>query len=427
MMNELVFAIVGAGSSYTPEIVERLAGMRQALPATKLVLMDINPARLETVAGFCRRFAAHLELPLQIETTTDLRQAVASARFVIVQVRVGGNAQRVLDEKIPLKYGIIGQETTGPGGMFKALRTIPVILEIARAVEALNPNALIINYANPTGLNAEAVQRFTAANFVGLCSGAFFPRDAISQALGVPKESVYYDYFGLNHLNFAYHLSVNGRPLSEAEFERVAESIYGGHAVASGLIKTLRLLPSPYLQYYFHRRRSLAEAQQKEHTRGEVVQLLEQEVFAAYADPAQAAKPAALSRRGGGGYSEIALDVADACYNNLGKTIIVNAANRGAAPFLPADAALEMPCLVNAAGVRPLVIPDIPRSIWGLVAAVKNYEQLVVEAACTGDRETALQALLAHPLVGDYEAAVPLLEEMLEANRAFLPQFFPQG
>lgn len=425
-MQELSISLIGAGSSYTPEIIERLAAMRAALPVRRLVFMDINPERMEIVAGFCRRFARHLDLQVSIETTTDLRHAVREAAFIITQVRVGGNAQRTLDEKIPLKYGIIGQETTGPGGMFKALRTIPVMVEIARAVEQENPDAWIVNYANPTGLNAEAVQKATCAHFVGLCSGAFFPRDAVASTLEVPKESVSYDYFGLNHLNFGYNLTISGRPLTDEEFDRVAKRIYGGHAVDADLIRQLRLLPSPYLQYYFHRRRAVEEACHKEHTRGEVVQALEKEIFAAYADPAQETRPEALSRRGGGGYSEIALDVIDAIYNNRGRKIIVNTANHGAVPFLPADASLEMPCMLDAAGIHPLVIPDIPRSIWGLVAAVKNYEQLAVDAALTGDRKTALLALLAHPLVGDYEVAQPLLEEMLAANRAYLPQFFKE-
>lgn len=424
-MTDLVFSIIGAGSSYTPEIIERLSVLRAELPVKRLILMDIHPGRLETVGGFCRRFARHLGLDLAIETTTDLRRAAAEAAFIITQVRVGGNAQRVLDEKIPLKYGVIGQETTGPGGMFKALRTIPVMLEIARTVESLNPGAWIINYANPTGLNTEAVQRHTHANFLGLCSGVYFPRDAVAGALEVEPGRVSYDYFGLNHLNFGYNLKVDGRSLSTAEFERVANQLYGGHTVESALIKSLGMIPSPYLQYYFHRRARVEEAGRKEHTRGEVVQALEGEIFAAYADPRQETKPEALAKRGGGGYSEIALEVIDAIYNNRGKRVIVNSANRGAVPFLPPDAVLEMPCLLDAAGVHPLVCPQIPETVWGLVAAVKNYEQMVVQAAVSGERETALLALLAHPLVGDHDVAVPLLEELLEANRAYLPQFFP--
>jgi 6-phospho-beta-glucosidase len=422
-VEKLKIAIIGAGSSYTPEIVERLAGLQDRLPVAELAFMDIHRERMETVAGFCRRFLNHLGCAIPIHTTLDRQAAITGAHFIITQVRVGGNQQRVLDEKIPLKYGLIGQETTGPGGMFKALRTIPVMLDIARTVEGVNPEAWIINYANPTGLNAEAVLKYTKARFVGLCSGAFFPRWAVHRALGAPPESVSYDYFGLNHLNFAYNLTVHGRALTEEEFDRVAEGATWG-AVAPALVKTLRLIPSPYLQYFFHRSKTVAEAAKKERTRGEEVQRLEAEIFRAYADPQQVAKPEALAKRGGGGYSEIALGVIEAISHDLGKVIIVNSANRGAVPSLPGDAVLELPCVVGAAGFTPLVQPDIPKAVWGLVAAVKNYEQLTVEAAVTGDRRIALQALLAHPLVGDYEVAVKLLDEMLKANREFLPQFF---
>jgi 6-phospho-beta-glucosidase len=420
MSSKLKIAVVGAGSSYTPEIVERLASLRQRLPVDELAFMDIQPERMETVAAFCRRFLDHHGYKLNITTTTQRPRALDGAQFVITQLRVGGNAQRVLDEKIPLRYGIIGQETTGPGGMFKALRTIPVMLEIARDVERLNPQAWIINYANPTGMNAEAVQRYTRANFVGLCSGGYVPRDATAAALGVDPASVTYDYYGLNHLNFAYNIRVAGRPLSDAEFDQIAALSPVDHA----LIKQLKLFPSPYLQYFFHRRHKVAEAQSRPTTRGEDVQALETEVFTAYADPSQSAKPAALSKRGGGGYSEIAIGVIDAIYNDTCQVIIVNTAHLGAAPRLPVSAVLELPCLVSAAGIRPLVQPEPPAAVWGLIASVKNYEQLAVEAAVTGDRGLALEALLAHPLVGDYETAQALLVEMLEANRAFLPVFY---
>jgi 6-phospho-beta-glucosidase len=421
-MENLKIAIIGAGSSYTPELIERLAALKDRLPVGELAFMDIHPQRMEVIANFCRRFMQHLGHEIPIHTTTDRKEAIAGAQFVVTQVRVGGNAQRVLDEKIPLKYGIIGQETTGPGGMLKALRAIPVMLDIARDVEQTNPQAWIINYANPTGLNAEAVLTHTRARFVGLCSGVFGPRHAASQALGVSPESIHYDYFGLNHLNFAYNLSVKGRRLSQAEFERVAQAA-GGEADRE-LIQTLGLIPSGYLRYFFHRAQMVAEAQARPLTRGEIVQKLEQEVFRAYADPQQFTKPEALSKRGGGGYSEIALGVIEALYANLGKVEIVNTANRGAVSFLPDEAVLEMPCTINAAGIFPLAQPEIPKAVWGLVAAVKNYEQLTVAAAVTGDRKLALQALLAHPLVGDWDVAGKLLKEMLEANRAYLPQFF---
>ena len=421
-MNTLKIAVIGAGSSYTPEIIEEIHQRRDRFPVAQITLMDIDPERLSVMLGFCRRFATYLGCDIQIEATANQQEAIREARFVLTQIRVGGNAQRIQDEKIPLKYGVIGQETTGPGGMFKALRTIPPMLEIARDIEAVNPNAWIINYANPTGMIAEAVLKNTSVPIAGLCAGGNFPRDHVAEALDASPEDVYYNYFGLNHLNFGYNLRVKGQPLTEEEYDRVlAVSTWG--SVQPDLIRILKLVPSPYLQYYFHQERCVQDAQNKPLSRGQQVQLVEKEVFAAYADPHQVTKPEALNKRGGGGYSKIALDVMEAAYNNQDKVIVINALNQGAVPYLPDDAVIEVPCLVNASGIFALRQPDIPKTVWGLIAAVKNYEQLVVEAAITGAQDTALLALLAHPLVGDYEKAKALLADMLEVNREFLPQF----
>jgi len=423
-MKPLKIAVIGAGSSYTPEIIEELTRRREKLPVTHITLMDIDPHRLEIMEGFCRRFAAHLGSDLQIEATLDRQEALSGARFVLTQIRVGGNAQRILDEKIPLKYGVIGQETTGPGGMFKALRTIPPMVEIAQDVEKYCPQAWIINYANPTGMIAEAVHRRSKVTIAGLCAGGYFPRDHAVQALGVSPESVQYNYFGLNHLNFGYNLQVDGISLTDEQFDQVLAAATWG-SVAAELLHNLRLVPSPYLRYYFHREQAVADAAAKPLTRGEQVQQIEQEVFQAYADPTQTTKPEALKQRGGGGYSEIALNVMEAAYTNQPQWIVINAPNGGAVAGLPEEAVLEVPCMVNASGIFPLRQANIPKSVWGLVAAVKNYEQLTVEAALSGNRDTALLALLAHPLVGDYHKAEAILAEMLEANRQFLPQFYP--
>jgi len=422
-MQNVKLAIIGAGSSYTPELIEGLVQEKESLPVGEIAFYDIDEERLEVMTAFCRRYLKHLGHNIPITPTTDRLEAIQGARFVDVQIRVGGNAQRVLDERIPLKYGIVGQETTGPGGMLKALRTIPVMLEIARDVERYSPDAWIINYTNPTGLVTEAVTKYTQAQIAGLCSGGLFPQWRASDALNVPPESIRYDYVGLNHLNFTFNITVDGRPLNEEEFDRVADRASWG-AIDPGLIKTLRLIPSPYLQYYFHTSKKINEAVEKEYTRGEEVQRLEAEVFAAYADPDQKAKPEALARRGGGGYSEIALAVMQAIHNNREKIIVVNVPNRGAVRGLPDDAVVEIPCAVDAAGIHGLSVPEVPSTVWGIIAAVKNYEQLAVEAAVKGSRELALMALLAHPLVQDYEIARPLLDELLEANRPYLPTFF---
>jgi 6-phospho-beta-glucosidase len=421
--DKMKIAVIGAGSSYTPELVEGLLQRQAALPVGELALMDVDPARLEVMAGFLTRFLRSRGAGIPITTTENRLEAIRDARFILVQIRVGGNRQRALDEKIPLKFGLVGQETTGAGGMLKAFRTIPVLLALAREVEQTNPQAWIVNYTNPTGMVTEAVTQATRARIAGLCSGGLFPAWYASKALSVPASAIGYDYVGLNHLNFAYRFSVDGRPLSEAEFERVAE-VAGRGAVDPELIKTLRMVPSPYLQYFFHTTRWVDGARERGQTRAEQVLQLEEEIFRSYADESTASLPEALKRRGGGGYSEVALSLMEAIHRDLDREMIVNVPNKGAVQGLPDEAVVEIRCRVNAAGIQGLPVGEMPGAVWGLVAAVKNYEQLAIQAAQTGSRETALLALLAHPLVREYEIARPLLDEMLEANRPFLPQFF---
>ena len=202
MDNRLKLTIVGAGSSYTPELLEELANYKERLPVKEVMLYDINNKRLEIMEGFCRRFADHLGLPVEIRSTDCLEKALEGAQFVDTQIRVGGNKQRVKDEKIPLKYGLVGQETTGAGGMMKAFRTIPVMLEVARTMEKVSPDGWLINYTNPTGLITEAVTKYTKAKIAGFCSGGIFPKMWAKKALGIDYQRVQYDYVGLNHLNF---------------------------------------------------------------------------------------------------------------------------------------------------------------------------------------------------------------------------------
>ncbi|HWI65101.1 MAG TPA: 6-phospho-beta-glucosidase, partial [Symbiobacteriaceae bacterium] len=395
-MKDLTVCIIGAGSSYTPELIEGFAAVRESLPVREIRLMDIDERRLEIMAGFCRRFAEHLGLPVTITATTDRRRAIEGADFINTQIRVGGNAARVRDEKIPLKYGLIGQETTGAGGFMKGLRSIPVMLEIARDVERYSPDAWIINYTNPTGLVAEAVTRYSRAKIAGLCSGGLFPQLWTARALGVDPASVRYDYVGLNHMNFAYNVTVAGRLITDAEFDLIADRVW---SVDHDLIRQLRLLPSPYLQYFFHTAARVREMQQAPRTRGEEVLLLEEEVFAGFADPTCCTKPEALKKRGGGGYSQVALSIMNAIARNDDTWAVVNVPNNGTVSFLPDNAAIETACLVNASGIKPLALGEVPGAVRGIISAVKNYEQLAVEAAVTGDRRTALLALLAHPLV----------------------------
>lgn len=419
-MEGIKLTIVGAGSSYTPELLEELAGFQDRLPVRQIMLYDIDEKRLEIMLGFCRRFAEKLGLRAEILSTTRLEEALEDADFVDTQIRVGGNAQRVLDEKIPLKYGLVGQETTGAGGMMKAFRTIPVMLEVARTMERVSPDGWIINYTNPTGLITEAVTRYTGAKIAGFCSGGIFPKMWAKRALGVPYSAVQYDYVGLNHLNFMSNLTINGRPVTDEEFMAIARE---NDSVNPDLIRLLGVLPSPYLQWYYQTQEKIDKIFADGYTRGEYVQKLEKQVYAAYADPNNCDKPPVLAQRGGGGYSEVAIGFVNAVYNNVDTQMVVNVPNWGAVSFLPDSAVVEIGCLVNKTGMHPLHVAQVPPMCWGLISAVKNYEQLAVEAAVEGSITKMKWALLAHPLVRQYDLVEKLVPELLEANRAFLPQF----
>ncbi|MGI5899163.1 MAG: 6-phospho-beta-glucosidase [Christensenellales bacterium] len=417
----LKITVVGAGSSYTPEIIEGLCSRKETIPIREISLYDINAQRLEIMAAFCRRYAAHMGYEVNITSTTDRKEALIGADFVNVQIRVGGNSARIVDEAIPKKYGIIGQETTGLGGMMKAFRTIPVMLDIAREVEELCPNAWIVNYTNPTGLVAEAVTKHTNAKIAGLCAGGFFPRDLVCRHLGFEPDQITYDYFGLNHLNFGYNMMVGNRPLTRQEFETFADR---QPRYDPELLKTLGMFLTPYLRWYYNTGELMQRQQSEEKSRGQLVLEIEKEIFDALSDPECVTKPEALKRRGGGGYSDIAVGIIEAMHTNTERWMVINVPNKGTVSFLPDDAVIETGCLVSAAGIRPLKLISIPESVWGLVCMVKNYEQLAVKAAVTGDVTTARLALMSHPLVRDYDIIVPMLDEMLEANRAYLPQFF---
>lgn len=414
------FTIVGAGSSYTPELLDEMAVRKDSLPVKEIVLYDIDEKRLDIMHGFCERFAKKLSLDVKIRQTLDLDDALYGADFVDTQIRVGGNAQRVKDEKIPMKYGLVGQETTGAGGMMKAFRTIPVMLNVAERMEKLAPNGWIINYTNPTGLVTEAVTRFTKANIAGFCSGGIFPKMWAKSSMGIDYNRVQYDYVGLNHMNFISNITIDGRPLTEEEFNTLAEV---NSEVNPELSRLFGVLASPYLQYYYHTTKKVNSMLAAPQTRGEYVQDLEKEVYDAYADPNNFDKPAALAKRGGGGYSEVAMNFVNAVYNNIDTEMVVNVPNNGAIDFLPDSAVVEIPCLVNKRGMSPLHVGKVPPMCWGLIAAVKNYEQLAVEAAVEGSVDKMKMALLAHPLVREYELVEKLVPELLEANKAYLPQF----
>ena len=413
--------VIGAGSPYTPELLEKFSELGERFPVTEIALYDINPKRLEVMEGFSRRYAQKHGLRADIRAHSGLDSAVSGADFINVQIRVGGNPARVQDEKIPLSMGFIGQETTGPGGFLKALRTVPEMLKIARCIEKEAPDGWLINYTNPTGIVGQALADFSQVKYTALCAGGIRTQWRCAEALGVDAEDVRYDIFGLNHLNYAYNIRVRGRPITPEEFARVAATV---PEVGVEIQEKIGAIISGYLQYYYHRSHKIEALLSQPQTRGEQVLALEKELYDDFNNPSYSDKPPALQKRGGGGYSAVAARVMNAIWNNVDTWCVTNLPNQGTFRCLPDSAVIETAVLVNASGIKPLAAAQPPESVWGLVGMVKNYEMLTARAAVTGDRDTALLALTHHPLVCDYDRAKELLERMLEANREYLPAFF---
>ena len=410
--------IIGAGSSYTPELVDGLLRRYEELPVTELCLTDISEARLSILGGLTRRMVAASGLPVTVSATLDRRRALDGAAFVNALIRVGGMDARVQDERIPLKYGLVGQETTGPGGMMKALRTIPAMLDVARDMVEFCPDAWLINYTNPSGIIAEALGKHSHVRYVGLCSGPVHWIQAILDAMGVARERANVDWLGLNHLGFAVRVWVDGHEATSHAVDAVADR----WGLDAEWMRVLGVVPASYLSYYYHRGRLVEEASRPGfRTRGEQVKEIEAELLRQYGDPELAGKPALLQKRGGGGYADVALASMLAIHHNKGERQIVQVLNQGALDDLPFDASVEITCVVDRMGPHPLRLGAIPLPIRGLIQAVKAYESLTVQAAVECDRRVAMQALMAHPLVPSWEVAKPLLDELLAANRPWIP------
>ncbi len=423
-MSELKVAVIGGGSTYTPELVEGFIRRRDAFPVTHLALMDIDAERLRVVGGLAERMLRAAEADIELTLTTRRREALEGARYVITQIRVGGNRARAQDERIPLRFGVVGQETTGPGGFAKALRTIPVLLEIARDMAEVAPGAHLINFTNPAGLVTEALLKHTDVPTVGLCNLPFGMQHAIGGWLGVAPERVRLDYVGLNHLGWVRGVKVDG----EDVFDRVLEAAIawartGNLPFSPELLETLGMIPTYYLRYYYHHDQVVAEQRRVEKIRAEEVQEIEARLLELYADPNLTQKPKLLERRGGAHYSTVAMAVMNAMHRDAGEVHIVNTRNDGALPDLPRDSVVELPAVIDRGGARAIPTAPLPPVIRGLVQAVKAYEELTIRAAVEGDERAALQALLAHPLVPSFAAAQGLWAAIKEANWAYLPRF----
>ena len=420
----LKIAVVGGGSTYTPELVEGFAARSARLPVDELALLDVDAERLAIVAGLAGRILARRGWSGRVSPTLDRSAALDGADFVVVQLRVGGQAARFRDETIPPRFGCVGQETTGPGGFAKALRTVPVVLEIAEeAARRANPGAWLVNFTNPVGIVTQALLD-DGHHALGLCNVAIGFQRRFARHFGVEPERVALEHVGLNHLSWERAVRVDGVDRLPELLERDGPAVADEVDLPLELIRAVGAIPSYYLRYYYATADVVAE-QREGQTRAEAVMAIERELLELYRDPALAEKPALLERRGGAYYSEAAAQLIASLHDGTGDVQVVDVRNAGALPGIPDSAVVEVPAVIDRHGARPAPLAPLAPELRGLVEHARGYEELAVRAAISGDRRVALRALLANPLVPDFGTASGLLEAILEANRAQLPRFFP--
>ena len=413
-------AVVGGGSTYTPELVDGIGRLQDVLPVEELVLVDPASDRLELVGALGRRILTRLGHPGRLVTMTELEPALDGVDAVLLQLRVGGQAARLQDETWPLECGCVGQETTGAGGLAKALRTVPVVLDIADRVRAAAPDAWIIDFTNPVGIVTRALLQ-EGHRAVGLCNVAIGFQRTFADHLGVAPERVALDHVGLNHLTWERRVTVDGvdrlPELLATHGPDIAESL----ELPLGLLHTLGVVPSYYLRYFYAHDEVVAELRTSE-ARAARVAAIEQELLEMYADPTLDEKPDLLMQRGGAYYSEAAVQLTGALLGRQDgpSTQVVNLRNEGTLPFLPDDAVIEVPATVDGSGVHALPVPALEPLYAGLVAAVTSYEHLALDAALCGGYDRVFEALLAHPLVGQVDLAHGLTDRLLAHNRDHL-------
>lgn len=429
---------IGGGSSYTPELVEGFIKRYQTLPVSELCLVDIpeGKEKLETVGALAQRMVKKAGLPMKVTLSYDRKEALKGADFVTTQMRIGRLPARIQDERIPISHGMIGQETNGAGGMFKAFRTIPVILDIVKDIQEICPDAWLINFTNPAGMVTEAIFRYT--NFkkaIGLCNVPVNMVSGFAKMLGVEENEVTMEIQGVNHFIFATDVFVNGESRFEELLNKYAylkeeDTIQMKNFVSlpysPSFIKGLKAIPCPYHNYYFYTKEQLQEEQEQFKTgtvRGEVVSQTEEELFELYSHEELAEKPQQLAMRGGAKYSDAACNLIQSIYNNTCDIQYVDVRNNGAIADLPADSAVEVACRITSDGPKPIATGELKLPISGYVHMMKTFERLVCEAAVTGNRDLAVTALNVNPLCQSDADANIVIDELIEAHKDYLPQF----
>ena len=430
---------IGGGSSYTPELVEGFIKRYETLPVKELCLVDIEAGRekLETVGALAKRMVEKAGLPMKITLSYDRRSALQGANFVTTQMRIGRLPARIKDERIPISHGMIGQETNGAGGMFKAFRTIPVILDIVKDIQEICPEAWLINFTNPAGMVTEAILRYTDfKKAIGLCNVPVNMVSGFAKMLDVEEDEVTMEIQGVNHFIFATDVFVNGvsrfdellnKYASLKEEDTIQMKNFVSLPYSSSFIKGLKAIPCPYHNYYFFTKEQLEEEQEQFQTgtvRGEVVSKTEEELFELYSHEELKEKPQQLAMRGGAKYSDAACNLIQSIYNNTGDIQYVDVRNNGAISDLPANSAVEVACRITADGPKPIATGELKLPISGYVHMMKTFERMVCEAAVTGNRDLAVTALNINPLCPSDTLANQVIDELIEAHKDYLPQFY---
>ncbi|GDY28059.1 6-phospho-beta-glucosidase [Agarivorans sp. Toyoura001] len=436
MKNQLKITIIGAGSSYTPELIEGLIHRSSELPIGQLWLVDIEEGhdKVNIIGDLTRRMLAKNNLEhINVHVTLDRKEALKGADFVCSQFRAGCLEGRIRDERISLKYGMIGQETNGLGGFANACRTIPIALEIAHEMEELCPDAWLLNFTNPSGMVTEAILKHTKVKAVGLCNVPVIMQKGIAKMLDVNEQDFVLQVAGLNHFIFARQVLINGQDKLE---DIVDEMLSGNDTLVPAnipafdwpeqLLRNMGMIPCAYLRYYYTSQdimqQEIVEAN-GEGTRGEVVKAMEERLFDIYRNPALSEKPKELEKRGGQYYSEAACELMSSIYNDKRTIMHVNTRNNGTIAGLSDDCAVEVSSMITRSGPVPLNVAPFPSDTLRLIQMMKEFETLTVEAAVTGDRNIAHRALILNPLVTTGCILEEALNETIDENLDFMPQF----
>lgn len=423
--------VVGGGSSYTPELSANLVETGDRLNIEQVCLFDLNAEKLELIRNISQKLLDEAGSNIQVTATQNMDEALTGCDYIVMQIRVGGLAARVRDETLPMEFGMVGNETTGAGGFVCGLRTVTAAVEIARQVERLRPNAWLLNLSNPAGMVTEAILKNTHVRCLGFCNIPINTTYAIGRALGVDPTRIRLDSFGLNHLSWTRAAYVEGEEILKPALDKAGtgDSILYREELVEEMIDpewldALHMIPGWYLRYFYYPDRVLDEDRRHGHTKGIDDMRAEERLQRIYSSQGYTREAQQiLSGKGGAQYYLPVLQVIEAMQNDRGDVVVVDTTNAEAIPDLPAGACVEIPCRIFKNRVEPIPVGSLPLSVRGLVQAVKNYEELAIEAAVTGSRKMALAALMAHPLVQSYAIAGPFFERVLDNEAEFLPQF----